>query len=650
MQLEPRAGRMLDAIDGSLTMRDVLDRAGFSRPDAAILLYALANTGLIRVRGEPDGSAEDVETADEITEPPVARPPPIPVAPPPIPPKLPSKPPPLRAAIHKEDTEIDVLGKRDAPEEDPALAAIVAARARARAAAEEALRSAEEALRRFERDHTSGGSSRRKSVRPQDTDKTPIEELEAEAPPAPASEGGEAEALAASAGVPEVPPPETAAEEPEPATQVASETTDSGFTPEVSREITDHGAGQAVAAEAPEVGANAEEGPRDEAAAETSDGVRLAPGADAAAEDAAEVDRPEQSSGLAQREDAEPTGAGGEDAAGEPATLEDQTAAEAPPAVEAAGTEAAPDFQPEAPRAPESGDALPSLPAIQPAAKPAATAPLPSLRETTAAAQIKTAPKSIAKAAGRGTAPRLDLALDRARARRDLEEQRARLERKNYYERLGVHRGAAKGDLRRAYERLRREHDPDHVLSGMATREARLIAEEIVLLIRRAFEALSDDEERRTYDRQLGGADGENGHARVLVAEAAFRRGADHAERGEWAQALEEFQAAVELNSDEAAYLAHQAWASFCAHPDDDAVARRALADLHLAVDRSPKLEDALVFRGLIQEKLGLREDAIGSLRAAADANPDSVRALRALRAIEPAPEKRSGFLRNLGL
>eukprot|EP00049_Salpingoeca_infusionum_P005697 m.95487 g.95487 ORF g.95487 m.95487 type:complete len:125 (+) comp13058_c0_seq20:542-916(+) len=75
----------------------------------------------------------------------------------------------------------------------------------------------------------------------------------------------------------------------------------------------------------------------------------------------------------------------------------------------------------------------------------------------------------------------------------------------DYYEILGVERAASTTDIRKAYRRLALRHHPDKC-DGQDDGE-------MFKLINEAYEVLSDDEKRRTYDRfgyggLQGGADG----------------------------------------------------------------------------------------------------------------------------------------------
>ena len=215
----------------------------------------------------------------------------------------------------------------------------------------------------------------------------------------------------------------------------------------------------------------------------------------------------------------------------------------------------------------------------------------------------------------------LDVRLEKERVLRELQEEADRPRRKNYYELLGVHRHSSKIDIEHSFERASKEHHPDHVLSGAPGLAARTLAEEIHLMFERAFDALCDPASRAEYDRTLPREDS-LAVASMIAAERAFDEGMEHCNAGNWPAALEAFRVAADRNPNEGAYVAHRAWARFFVSPDDHEVSIEALEDLETALTKSPRLEDAYVFRGLIYERLGDRDQAVRNLQTGGHLQP----------------------------
>lgn len=243
--------------------------------------------------------------------------------------------------------------------------------------------------------------------------------------------------------------------------------------------------------------------------------------------------------------------------------------------------------------------------------------------------------------------PRPDTERD-ARMARELAERLARIGRQSHYEVLGVHRRAAKAEIEAAYERLARDQHPDRVVPGTTLRECRSAAERIYLAIRRAFDVLSEEDTRRPYDRELG-EEVEEGHVSpIVMAEAAFERGRSEAARGEWSLALELFRDATELNPTEGLYSAYLGWAMFSSSSKDEDARQLALTAFDRAAELSPRSEELYLLRGTLHQRAGNRAEAIRDFEAALRCNKDSLSALKALKALEPAPVRKAGFLSRL--
>lgn len=244
-----------------------------------------------------------------------------------------------------------------------------------------------------------------------------------------------------------------------------------------------------------------------------------------------------------------------------------------------------------------------------------------------------------------GSALRLDLDKDKQRRLEELRALHGRLEPQDAYARLGLDADAEATDITEAFEARARVHHPDRSVPGSASRELRALAEEVYLLFVRARDTLLSPAARRELDRQrdpLGPP--HRVEAQAMRAEAQFQAALGQLDAGALPQAYEALEEAVTLAPEEGVYLAYRAWTTFMLAPDEAEVASGALAELERATTLSPRAEEPHVFAGLIQEKLGRREEATRSLRRALVANPDSVRALRALRALAPPVEKKTGL------
>ncbi len=676
LELNPRAERLLDAIDGKKRLSELLARELLPGEQAAVLLYALVSTSLLRLLDAPALGARR-DPADGLR---ASRPPP---------------PPAPEEVMTLGEGDVEVLDTGEVPvealaREDPALRAVAEARAKARQARDQVLRPPPipgddelpdpsypgadvtrpsdpqelfhsamlstlspldvidgpaaglhapeepgEALTRGLRDDTLVGSGPRATAIAFAATSTPAAAPALVPPPVSLSPALAPTSLSPPAASLTPPPPP-----PRPQDAALALRGTAG----VPDHVPDGDTGLSAAVDATgAVPATIAEPHPAEVAREISAVTRLADSADLAPIDAdvearevveveaqASLDVTEAVTALpelaqASRHDIR---------ARLEASLTAQLAARSPLAAEAParGAPLAADLAlpeqvvaPPAP-SPERGSKPPSTPPPPPSGSP------------------------LAVPASTGRALRLDLEGDKQRRLDDLTTLHDLLSSQDLYTRLGLDADADADTITAAFEAKARAHHPDRAVPGSASRDLRAMAERVYLSFTRARDTLLHPAERRAYDRARAPQDEPHRvEAHATQAEGLFRRGMEHLDAGELAAAYEAFADAIALAPDEGTFLAYLAWTSFMLAPDDREVADRALAELSSATDKSPRAEEPHVFAGLIQEKLGRREDAARSLRRALVANPDSVRALRALRALAPPPEKKTGLFSLFG-
>jgi CheY-like chemotaxis protein len=239
-------------------------------------------------------------------------------------------------------------------------------------------------------------------------------------------------------------------------------------------------------------------------------------------------------------------------------------------------------------------------------------------------------------------APR-DLEKDR-RLESDLTERLQLMEGLTYYELLEVADDARVEIIRTAYHALARKHDPERVVGQSTSRIVHQKAEQIYLLLTRALNTLTNETARAEYDRRVGSSQVKE--ADLIAADTAFELGSAAASRGDWRAARELFERAVRLDREEGVYLAHLGWSIHQGDGGDD----KALDLLARAAEKSPRSEEVHLFTAQIQEKAGRKAEAIAAYQRALGCNPDCVRALEALKVLDPPSHKRSGLLSRLNL
>lgn len=222
----------------------------------------------------------------------------------------------------------------------------------------------------------------------------------------------------------------------------------------------------------------------------------------------------------------------------------------------------------------------------------------------------------------------------------ELEADIERLEHQGYFERLGLPPGASSEATEDAFATLRREADPDRIHLTAGSHRVRLLAERRAILLRRAYEALSNPVTRARYDaaRQR---EGDRWRAAAWEAEEAFERGRALVEAGEEQRARPLLERALQASPDDPVLVAYAAYARHREAPDDELLRDEALAALEQGAQAAPTCAPLSWFMAEVLLARGDSEGARWALERVVGVDPDHRRAQDALRAIEPAPERK---------
>ena len=214
----------------------------------------------------------------------------------------------------------------------------------------------------------------------------------------------------------------------------------------------------------------------------------------------------------------------------------------------------------------------------------------------------------------------------------------------DHYTLLGVAPAASADEIRKTYFDLARQLHPDR-LAALGISDDNHVAHKVFAQLNTAFSILSDAKRRAEYDQLLGRggeagireeqAKAEEMAARIVQAEDAYKRGELALRRDDVTTAVIELARAVDLNPEEADYVALHAWAVFCAAGDKQAVARQTRAAFERAIQKSPRAINPRFYLGRVERMLGRDKEALDLFKNVLVDKPHHYEAQSEVRAIE---------------
>jgi tetratricopeptide (TPR) repeat protein len=188
---------------------------------------------------------------------------------------------------------------------------------------------------------------------------------------------------------------------------------------------------------------------------------------------------------------------------------------------------------------------------------------------------------------------------------------------RDHYQLLGIGRNADAAAVRRAYVSAAKRFHPD-ALARLGLLDLREVAEVVFARIATAHETLADPQARNDYDRADDGVHDLDA-ARVVQAEALFRKAEILLRAGNFGGALEFLRPAVAIWPDECAYQSAMGWALYKKNPPDSKTAREHL-ERAVALDR----DDAVAtFRlSVVLRSLGEKDAAEAAMVRAKELDP----------------------------
>ncbi|MCB1154749.1 DnaJ domain-containing protein [bacterium] len=226
----------------------------------------------------------------------------------------------------------------------------------------------------------------------------------------------------------------------------------------------------------------------------------------------------------------------------------------------------------------------------------------------------------------------------------DTEEERERLakvadyvdnlDEEDYFGILGLERDATASQVKKSYFSLAKDYHPDKF--GRLKNHPTVV--KAFVMINEAYNVLSDNEKRRTYERGLRNLQSIKQHEELEQRRQRSRlitKGKNMINEGKHEQAIDVFNSYLgkyEQNDRVKTYLA---WAKYNrdikSHPDARGTSERELLDLSKSDGAN---DEAWYFLGMISAKAEDYKRAMMYFRKAIDANPDNHEASRELRLV----------------
>jgi len=226
--------------------------------------------------------------------------------------------------------------------------------------------------------------------------------------------------------------------------------------------------------------------------------------------------------------------------------------------------------------------------------------------------------------------------------RMEIQSRAAGIAKENYFQILGLERGASTDDAKNAYFLLAKRWHPDRLPAELG--ELRDDIAKVFTLMAEAYQTLNDPERRTRYLKLLqdgGGTPEDQAEvARVMEASNAFQKAEFYVNKGQLMEAEQFAKKAYEIEPGAPDHVAVWCWIQ-ASKPErrqsgkvDDLILK-----LDVALADSPKSERCRFYRGMILKLAGRMNDAIRDFREVVQQNPKHVEAAREVRLFDMRQE-----------
>lgn len=238
-------------------------------------------------------------------------------------------------------------------------------------------------------------------------------------------------------------------------------------------------------------------------------------------------------------------------------------------------------------------------------------------------------------------APCCEAAVENRARREEFLKEYAWMMQQDYFTLLGVSESDPRDQVRKAYYNLVKKYHPDRFFEQDLLPDLRDKVNALFQRVSDAHETLIDPSRKARYLSELKGKKPARPSVEnILLAETAFQKGLVLFRVKKYAEALEQFNVAAELGSNEPEYLTYQAWTAYKLNPADRPGIERTRQVLLRAADLNPRLALAHLYLGYICKNEGNDKEAQRRFERAIQCNPNCTEALRELRLMKMRQEK----------
>jgi tetratricopeptide (TPR) repeat protein len=281
---------------------------------------------------------------------------------------------------------------------------------------------------------------------------------------------------------------------------------------------------------------------------------------------------------------------------------------------------------------PPSPPVMPRAPESSPHSTQVASVPPPKRTKPPIVVNEDDAPPSSNPSSNRAAHMSAELA---ARKKEILDKANG-IEKEDYFAVLGVTRETPTSEIQRSFFALAKKWHPDRVPAVLA--DVKDVCAKVFSRMSEAHQTLMDPQKRAKYEMTLrgDGDDSAESQAKVVaILEAAtnFQKAEICLKRNDTKQAEEFCKKALDVDPNQADYVAMMAWLqSLKPVKQDSASTQEQVVELTRAISISQACERAFFYRAMLLKRLGDEARAIKDFKRAVELNPRNVDAQREVR------------------